>query len=440
MMESMAESPADRQILLIYPDAVGPRMGGVGIRATELAKVLRSYGEVTLAVAQGEGDWDFPLAVFNPHDPRALAPHIERADVVVSRPLWPLAMQMLRRSGARLIFDLYDPETIPTIEHYAGRSQLRRKLMAAFATDRLSESIRIGHHFACIDDSQRDFLLGVMLAEGAISPALYDRDRTLRSVIDVVPFGVDPEPPRRSDHPGIRAAFPEIGPDDEIVLWNGGIWDWFDAPTAIRGVIVLAERRPSVKLVFMVSFGPEHRAAHEARTLAEQLRAMGKSVFFSDSWVPYQRRGDWLLDADCAVSTHIEQADFRAFRGRLLDCFWAGLPIVCTEGGDLGRRIEQEGLGIAVPEGDVEAVAAGLEQVLDGGKGAYAEGLRRAAAEFAWTTVSRPLVRFVTSEPDAPRLSRDRIHGRIPSALRSAGYRGVRRCLNLIGLSNWPKA
>src|SRR6185503_10968946 len=61
-------------------------------------------------------------------------------------------------------------------------------------------------------------------------------------------------------------------------------------------------------------------------------------------------RGAWLLDADCAVSAHLDHLESRyAFRTRLLDCFWAGLPIVCTRGDELADRVERERLGEAVP-------------------------------------------------------------------------------------------
>jgi glycosyltransferase involved in cell wall biosynthesis len=417
-------------------------MGGVGIRAAELAKVLRSHGEVTLAVAESSGELGgIPVVEFNPHDPGALVPHLERADVAVARPQWPLAMRMMRRSRAKLIFDIYDPETFPTIEHYAERSPRRRRLMAAFSVDRLAQAMRIGHHFICASERQLDFYLGVMLAEGLISSAAYERDRSFRSVIDVVPFGVPVDPPERPGGSRMRESFPGIAPDDEIVLWNGGLWDWLDAPTAIRGVATLAERRPQVKLVFMGgSSGRLHRAETEARALASELGVIDRSVFFNEGWVPYERRADWLLDASCALSTHRKHIETRlAFRTRLLDCFWAGLPIVCTAGDELGERIERDGLGVTVPEEDPDAVASGLETVLERGKDAYSEGLRLTAEEYAWPAVAEPLVRFVTSPSQPPPLGSE-AHGRGFSAVRSTLYSGVRRALNAVGLSNWPRA
>jgi glycosyltransferase involved in cell wall biosynthesis len=430
------------RILLVYDDLVGAGMGGVGIRASELARVLHAHGQVTVAAAESRGELDgIPVVEFNPHDPRALGPHLERADVAVARPQWPLAMRMMRRSGARLIFDIYDPDTFATIEHYAERPPRRRRLMAAFSVDRLVEALRIGHHFVCASERQLDFYLGVMLAEGLISPAAYDRDSGLRSVIDVVPFGVPSDPPEHTGGPGIRDTFPAIAPDDEVVLWNGGLWDWLDAPTAIRSVAALAQRRPQVKLVFMGgSSGRPHRAESEARTLASELGLLERVVFFNSGWVPYERRADWLLSASCAISTHRAHIETRlAFRTRLLDCFWAGLPVVCTAGDELGERIECDGLGVTVPEEDPHAVAAGLVAVLERGKGAYAEGLRLAAQKYAWPAVAEPLVRFVTSSPAPPRLGSER-QSRGFSAPRSTLYSYGRRALNAVGLSNWPRA
>jgi glycosyltransferase involved in cell wall biosynthesis len=437
---SAPPSDSRPRILLVYNDWIGANMGGLGIRATELAKLLRAHGEVTLAVAEAGGELaGIPLVEFNPHDPRALGPHLEHADVVVARPQWPLAMRMMRRSGATLIFDIYDPDTFATIEHYAERSSLRRGLMAAFSVDRLTEALHIGHHFICASERQLDFYLGAMLADGLISAAAYEKDRDFRSVIDVVPFGVPPDPPTPTGGPGIRSRFPGIGADDEIVIWNGGIWDWLDAPTAIRGVAELAERRPQVKLVFMGgSSGRLHRAESEARGLASELGLLDRAVFFNSDWVPYEQRADWLLEANCALSTHRRHIETRlAFRTRVLDCFWAGLPIVCTGGDELSERIERDDLGVTVPQNDPDAVASGLETVLDTGKGPYSEGLRQAAERYAWPVVAEPLVRFVTASSPPPTLGRER-RGR--RTLRSALYSIARRGLNAVGLRDWPRA
>ena len=59
--------------------------------------------------------------------------------------------------------------------------------------------------------------------------------------------------------------------------------------------------------------------------------ALDHTVFFNDGWVPYAERGAWLAEADIGVSAHFDDIETRfAFRTRLLDYLWAGLPIVTT--------------------------------------------------------------------------------------------------------------
>ena len=51
------------------------------------------------------------------------------------------------------------------------------------------------------------------------------------------------------------------------------------------------------------------------------------------TWVPYDERADFLLDADLGVSTHLEHIETAySFRTRVLDYWWAGLPVVATDG------------------------------------------------------------------------------------------------------------
>src|SRR5262249_28644569 len=96
-------------------------------------------------------------------------------------------------------------------------------------------------------------------------------------------------------------------------------------------------------------------------------------------WVPYEERVNWLLDADCAVSAHLDHVETRfAFRTRLLDCFWAGLPVVCTEGDDLAERVARDDLGGTVAAGDVDGMAAAPGRGAGPGAGARARPLRAA--------------------------------------------------------------
>ena len=132
-----------------------------------------------------------------------------------------------------------------------------------------------------------------------------------------------------------------------MLLWPGGIWNWFDPLTVIDAVAELARTRDDVRLVFL---GLQHPNPHvpamamaaAAVARAEELGLRDRVVFFNEGWVPYEERGAYLLEADVGVSAHFDDLESRfAFRTRLLDCFWAGLPVVTTRGDALGDLVER---------------------------------------------------------------------------------------------------
>jgi len=432
-------APERPNVLFICADPVGEQMAGLGIRCWELARTLSAMASVTVAHggrerSEAEGVRTIP---FRPHAPGALKALIEQADVVVAHPQWPLVDRWLKRSAARIVIDLYCPETLETLELTTGRSRLQRRQMTATTLDRLHAALRTGHNFICASEAQRDLWLGAMLGLRLISPGLYDDDVSLRETIDLVPFGVPREPPQRTAGTGPRETIAGVHGDSELVLWNGGIWRWLDAPTAIRAVAELAARRPRLRLVFMGG-APDHPAAaestREARALADRLGLLGSVVHFHDSWVPYAERGEWLAQADCAISAHAEHLETRfAYRTRMLDCFWAGVPVVCTSGDDLAEQVAREGLGAVAPPQDVHALAEALEQVLENGREGYAGRLAATAEWQSWERMAAPLARWISAPRPSTRPGDSHGALRLPLAQRAreAAYlAGGRRMLN----------
>ncbi len=433
----MSESERRPRVLFISGDPVGREMAGLGIRYYELARAVSENVDVTLAHggsavdAQGlpPGREDLRLIAFRVHDPGPLRSAIVQADAVVTHPQWPLVTSWLRDSRARLIYDLYDPETLETLELFAGRPKWERRLMVQLTIDRLHDALRTGHHFMCASEKQRDLWVGAMLALRLIDPRRYDTDPSFRGVIDTVPYGVPPQPDHAPRAQGPRERFPALGVDAEVILWNGGVWKWLDAPTAIRAVGELARRRPRARLVFMAA-GHNHpaseRATGEALEVARDLGLLDRIVFFNDGWVPYAERGAWLGQAACAVSAQPDHLETRfAFRTRLLDCFWARVPIVCTAGDDLADRVVRDGLGEDAPPGDPRALAGAMERVLQRGRAAYAPALERAAEAHSWGRVAAPLRRWLAENERPQRLGATTGAVRRTPAhrLRAAAYR-----------------
>jgi hypothetical protein len=131
------------------------------------------------------------------------------------------------------------------------------------------------------------------------------------------------------------------------------------------------------------------------------------AVLFHDGWVPYEERHNALLDAEVGVSGHLPHLEtMLAFRTRILDYIWAGLPVLTTAGDALGDLVDDAGLGAVVPPGDPGAVADALRSLLlDEARSAAARAAIEAVVpSLRWSAVLRPLREFCTD----PRPAADR--------------------------------
>src|SRR3954451_12718737 len=306
-------------------------------------------------------------------------------------------MRALRASGAWLIFDLSCPEIVETLTFRTEGNPARRRLITAMTTDRLVEALRIGHHFVASTDRQLDLWLGGAAGERLLTPRAHGRAPTMRSRFALAPHGVPERFPQRSGRPGLYETL-RLDPSTPVILWTSAIWSWLDAETPIRAMAALRERLPDAQLVFLGA-GPGRLAASgshgRARALAAELGLLGDGVLFHEEWLTYAGRAGWLLDAAWGVSCHTRHLETRfAFRTRYLDCLWARLPLVVTEGDVLGDRIAAECLGAPVPDRDPEALARALEKILRHGRSTYGDRLAAAAGESAWPRALDQLVAF----------------------------------------------
>jgi hypothetical protein len=263
----------------------------------------------------------------------------------------------------------------------------------------------------CASTKQRDFWLGQLSGLGRLNPQTYDEDETLESLITVVPFGLADATPVHSK-PAIKGVVPGIGPDDKVILWGGGVYNWFDPLTLLRAIDRLRHRRPDVRLFFLGLRHPnpdvpEMRMAVAMRELSDELGLTGKHVFFNEGWVPYDERQNYLLEADVAVSTHLDHVETAfSFRTRILDYLWAGVPIVATAGDALADVIESKSLGVTVPPGDVAALEDALFRVIDDEEFATLcrKNIATVAPQFRWSEVLTPLLEFCRNPRRAPDL------------------------------------
>ena len=389
--------------LLLAPAEVGPRMAGPGIRFLELAKQLHLAGHRVVLGSVDDIDHDFaaqlPFELFKFHRLN-LPDKLNWAGVVIIQGMVLRRHQFLKKAGRPLVIDLYDPIFMETLAHYRLDSDKGRTDHNLLMGQMLDMAVH-GDFFLCASEKQRDMWLGFLAACNRINPATYADDKTLRRLIDLVPFGIPDQAPEPVG-PGLRS-LPGIRPDDRVILWNGGVWDWMSPEPLVEAVGLLNRRsltdRP-VKLVFMGvknpnSDLPESGALTRTRGLINKL-GLGDQVILND-WVKYQERTGFLLQADLAACLYPPglETDY-SFRTRFLDCIWAGLPFLCSGGDAIGQLAAREHLGVVVDSLDPELIADGIADFLnseDITAGAR-ENLDRVAADLAWSRAARPLIDF----------------------------------------------
>jgi glycosyltransferase involved in cell wall biosynthesis len=426
--------------VVVTTDTLGAKMAGPAIRAHHFAAALADAHDVqlvTTAACTMDDDPRFRIRAVRDADVAELA---READVWVIQGNVLLRHPAIAESDAAIVVDLYDPYHLEGLEHSSSEPMDDRLALVHNAAVALNRSMIRGDYFLVASDKQRDFWLGALAALGRINPLTYDADPRLASMFGPVPFGLDDDPPKHTK-PVLRGVVPGIGDDDVVLIWGGGIYNWFDPQTLVRAVHRLSERRSDIRLFFLGAAHPTvtepgRRTAAETRVLSDELGLTGRRVFFNDGWVPYADRASYLLEADIGVSTHRDQLETEfSFRTRLLDYLWAGLPIVATDGDVFAPVIRERGLGAVVPPGDDAALAEALSALIDdpARRAACVRAAQETGRDYTWTRALAPLVEFCAHPRRAPDLTNPRVRRhlqlpletvRAPTPGRRGGWRG----------------
>ena len=338
------------KVAVVTPDVAGERMAGPGIRATYLARELGKHFDTTL-VARG--------------DSRDV---LREADVLIGQPHRGF---FKRRPGQKIVYDLFDPLVLELRELYGNTPSLRQRIHLAAEWGRLTFALRHGDLLMCASKQQRKFYA-----------QLQSRDVPWIEV----PFGVDLEETKSCPKP-----------QDDIVVWGGGVWEWLDPATAVEAILQLNREGVRCRLLFLGRARPNPHAVDRRReSRFDRLLARGgEAVSANAEWVPYRERLSWLRAGKIAIMLHRPTPEAEvSIRTRLFDAIAAGVPVVATERGFAAELVAEEGLGIVVPPEDAGAVAAAVRKLLrdDAFHTRCVQNLERIRPRFAWERVTGPLV------------------------------------------------
>lgn len=394
------------KVLLISNDVIGRQMAGPGIRTWELAKLLANEHTVTL-LTPTRIDLQHPGVSAEVSTQASVRSCADTHDVVIGQGQILSRYPFLFGHSIAKVVDLYDPSPVGYLETPTPTT-IRGQLESHHALVREHYNyLRAGDAFLCASQRQWDFWTGMLMAAGRINPVVYEDDRMLRSLLIVAPFGVPAQAPAHRRRV-LKGVWPGIHRDDVVLLWGGGLWEWFDPMMAVEAMSIVGRKRKDIKLFFMGVKRPNatvttSHTADQTIALADQLGLTNHLVFFND-WVAYEERENFLLEADVGLNVHRDNLETRfSFRTRMMDYIWAGLPIISTEGDPLSDLVRQNQLGLTVPCGNAELLAQAIVQAADAPatRQTWKHNCLATAQEFSWDRVFEPVVAWCRSPVQA---------------------------------------
>jgi glycosyltransferase involved in cell wall biosynthesis len=409
-------------LLIVSHDVVDVKMAGPGMRYLEMARALSGEIDVTLAVPS-ETSLDVPglrLVRYWEDRPGSLQVLVENSDIVLVSGYMVEKFPFLAHTRARLVVDLYDPFVLENLHYYLQEPVEVQEQLNDHAVAITNHLAKIGDFFICGNDRQRDYWMGVLTANGRANPRNFLQDPTLYQLIDIVGIGFPSREPQGK--PMFRGVHPQLPPEARIVLWGGGIWNWLDPLTLIQAWPEVLARHPDARLVFLGTrhpnpLVPRHEMAEKAERLAAEIGEKDRSILFFE-WLSYEDREALLCEAEVGVTMHPVHVETRySLRTRVLDYLWARLPVLITDGDVTSEWVREYGIGAVVPPFDAGAVAAGLAEILDRPKSAWAPAFEPLRASLEWTQVVQPLLRYCLEGERAP----DRLERDVPASQPSPG-------------------
>ncbi len=413
-------SSSKRRTLLVSHDVLGEKMAGPGIRYYHLSRILGRYTDLTLAIRPQN---EVALAAIQARLPSvnvieytryqwdSIQTAAENAEIIILSPYTTWEIPQFSSVNAAVVIDGYDPLLIEWLTTLAPEDDLY--VQNVHWTDRMTALFYQYLHsdfFICASERQRFWWLGQLEVAGRINPQTFHNDPSLRSLVDVVPYGL-PEAAPQHTRQVVKGVWPGIDPEDVVVLWGGGLWPWLDPETAVHAIAELHITHPQLKLIFPGTIHPnpevKEMPVHNMHiyTLVKELNLLNKAVFFGE-WVPYEDWPNVLLESDIALSLHHETVETQlAFRSRMLEYIWAGIPMIATKGDATSDFVTRYKLGHVVDYKDIAGVKQAILDILETPTTHYQQGLAAARQDLTWEKAAQPLIQFCQN----PRRAADRV-------------------------------
>jgi glycosyltransferase involved in cell wall biosynthesis len=329
----------------------GLGQGGAETQLVALAQYLKSSG------------WDIEVVSLLPptsHSPdtRQFLADLERRDIPVWSPgiasrrasvrgLWALLRHWRTRRPELLCTFMFHANVVGRVLGRLARvpvvvSSIRNERFGPRWRERLEAvTERLGDMTVVNSDA----VGASLLARGVVRRGRY---RTIPNGVDFVRFAPQPSLNRESTRT-------TLGIPHDAFLWLavGRLYPHKDHTSLLRAVTLLRQRHPSVRLA-IAGDGP----------LRESLRQQGQQMGLEDTihWLGLRRDVPDLLEASDAF---VLSSRWEGSPNVVLEALAAGVPVAATDVGGVRELVQHGRSGLLVQPGDVDALAATMEHLME---------------------------------------------------------------------------
>ena len=299
-----------------------------------------------------------------------------------------------------IITYLWSIAPIGSLEFQDFPERKRQKDLHQFITASYNLSLLVSDKIFCRDEQIKTFLWGSLTSLGRVNLDNYYKHKKLENMIESAPFGLESTKPKHT-HDVYRGRFKNIDHKDLVLIWNGGVWNWNDGTTLMEAMKKL--KKEKVKLVFQGFKHPDKdqglsQEAKRTWRAAKEKDVVGNNVFFSEEWIPYHQRGNYLTECDIGVvsSPDIPEANL-FFKTRIYDYLWAELPIILNDCEAFAPTVRDKGLGLVARTGDAKDWADKIAKLKKDKKlrDRIKKNIRDHKKELTWTKTLKPVEKYL---------------------------------------------
>lgn len=326
-------------------------LGGVGLRAIEIAQTLRSRVDVRLFAPAG-----------SPQEPHGV-------EIIAEVGAWS---ELLAESDAVLFFDLASRDRLDQAvrsrkliitESTAPLEQLEYASIqscsdpeAAYRehTATFARQLQVSHHFICRSSVERATLAANLCHADRLTPADIGRSRNLEHLVSLVPIGYSADSAR-------AAAAVTLDPVADF-LWTGGLWSFYDPETLVDAVAICLGAGVDLSVAFL-----HGQSSTDNENIIERLsdrireRGVSSAVMIQSKPMTADERHAKLRAARAAVCLGRPGVENETcVRLRIRDSRLYGLPLIVDRHGGTAAEAMRDGFGRVVGNDGALAVAEKL--------------------------------------------------------------------------------